>query len=82
MVIVANMQIYTFLHQLMWVVLKDNCVNFITFCILVALVWMLITIMNSRLYIYTNLLFMVPKIFSNTHRVMLNLSRCVAKIAI
>ena len=40
-IIVANVQICTFLHPQMWVVLEENCVNFVTFCILEGLVWML-----------------------------------------
>ena len=33
-VTVTSVQIYTFLHPLVWVVLEENCANFDTFCIL------------------------------------------------
>ena len=33
-VTVANVQICTFIHPLVWEVLEHDCVNFITFCII------------------------------------------------
>ena len=41
-VTVANVQICTFIHPLVWEVLEHDCVNFIAFCIIEELMWMLL----------------------------------------
>ena len=41
-VTVANVQICTFIHPLVWEVLEHDCVNFIAFFIIEELMWMLL----------------------------------------
>ena len=47
MVTVVNLQIYTTIYGLMWVIFRKNCVNFIHFSIINGQVWMLLHTNND-----------------------------------